>query len=855
MQVFQFPYLSRDVWHSLYRSIYQRLVDFDRDKPTRFFELYPELNPGHHTAIEDQVKHLVGLIAHYLYDSMNLVARFDTAYKMLQVRGIPMAKRIASALKFSGLMTTASVLNGVPLNKAMTDFMIKSLPFLVKDNGKYGATLILPYLLPLGTTYFEAPVPKGFAGMIDEEAGLNMVSLERIMTAPELSSFNIGYGAVDAASDAFVPYSDEWPADFSSTDGYLVNRIHKDYEQTVAHFVNKWQGSIMRPGNPLRDFLIDLGFLDTTFSVQDISTVSRSTPIYDADDYAAKVFNYGSTLSPVFKTFNSSGTPSETDEPDADALMGSSNNLPMAIPDWDELNNTDWEKDTTQYVIETEAASRIELPYAYLSALTDVGLQGMRENQDFNDPTAVNVKLMGFNEDYGARDWTVNKADFGIQDGYYSRLSGYYHAVKNLSSFSNAGLMFTDGDEPLVAVNDQNVLLNRIEYEQDGIFRPYWEVSPMKNPMDPFQNGFFLVCSMEDAGVAGEFESQAGTVWAKWLSSSWNVPSGLTISGGDPDNNVWNEYGETDLKDVLIFLGDDIDSTPLLHFMREDIGRSCWFSVDADLDVTYGTNGEQTDHGPMGIPAKPITGIKDSTAFGGLVSSVGSPITGIGYDSDSNSPIMGYTRRIVDGSITLTSPIFSFILNLIFGGSQPTTLGGLLAAIFSPDSDWSLNYVVNNDFLNAADLRLSLAHSWLPLFHPSSIRLTPVTLREGIFAMWSHVRPSAPQEPSAIPAIVSKALPSASISAGDISDAIPMLLDLQFIQRRERDKKPSDRKSRSKSKPRRYSKSRGKDKRDSKKFDSKYTKAVTKPDSLDEMKAEDVAKAFSSDKDDKKEKE
>lgn len=803
-QFFQFPGLGHDVWYQMFKQLKADIEDFDRKYPVRFFEQFPELNLVGTLNIDDCTEALVSVVNDYFYDMMEVIGNAVVAYKWIQIDGTNTASRLTGGdLKFSKMNSKLKPMKRFPVIPGLVSFMANSLPILAKQSDHFGTTAILPMLLGFGECYTDLPRPYSSRSVAE---GSRTDTRIRTLTEATVESWGALYDDAGTPTYPTAGTVNTW-WDYNWSNGYIADYLSRRLFNSIERFTTKWSSTIGQNENPVRNVLMEKGFLTDSERVEgvSISEASNVADIYDLDDYVKQVFDFGSRLSPVIKPMWTKETLSSS-LINPDAVYDGENPVYRHVvtdPSGSAYSLTGGFQRPLSYWL-TQSTHDTYAPYAYLQAedsSTDY-ITPMNERSELQtDVASTSIHLEGFDSVIGRLDYDAGTPSDLLASGEHARLAGYFHAVRNLQGFGQDNILFPVSDLADMIRSDENI----IAYAEDiseGRFRPMFETIPMKNPMDPLQYGFYMVLTTEDYSDAPDVHS-----WSYWYGKNVR-DTNLDVDGAPLDTTGTNAWAinHDKIKDGLLWVGDAIDFPITAHFMRGDIARwSPFYNVPAfELDLAVASKCLQDKSVAGRFPTKPYTAIPDSEMYTG--SEYGS-ILGVG--DSGYSPIFLPTRPLVDGTVTVSNPFTKFLADIYNGGSQPANILDALKALLTSTTagSFSVSGVANNDLTRMTDARITCYGNWLPLFAGSIRRLSGQSVTNALRYLEDRVKPVGKGYPS-----LGNDLSKVQITAktASLEKALESILDLRIIERAKKRKERSDdnRSKPSFRKPRRSSRKR-----------------------------------------------
>ena len=610
------PFWARDVWHVMYRFIYDRVKEFYVEKPNDFFTIFPELVLTATTSTTARVHAIVHFLMHYWYKQLWFLCYLAENLLVLQLDGMPISERAAKTQKWSALRTMMKQMKGMPYDKELFSVILSYMSPLVDKSSAAGVSVSLPIWMGPEDHYFEEPIPADSTNAPNiANAGGNC--LHRPLTFGEMSEQSpVTMDDFDASANWTLIerywYYGQSDATGASGAGSLLYWLYKRVNVAKDILVQQFRSNadsklnIMEPNNYLREFMRkDLGILMDDFDAAEVSTMVRSIPLYDQKDYFSKNYGYNHAPGPMLRSNLAYDETNDNWEFDASTYGNIRANglYPIATPDAGH-----YEKSTDEYLQTIYDASGIvvtaaapEIPYLMPYGGDAGGLTEISEDQTLflDDDISVSHILAGMDHNLGALD--QDEANDTLVE--YNYLGGKYMAIRNFQRLMNNGKFWAKSSEEVskLLAEDSNYILNRRMFDL-GLFCLYYKVSPIIDPHDPFQHGVFPVLSTERVGQEGEWSDYfiplagGNNSGILLISNTADANEVSTTGQGDVDvdaENAWIQDHDH-LGDVIgPFIGDSFDMSPNMHFARHDIARYAFTS--------------SLDHGPCPIPAKPYT--------------------------------------------------------------------------------------------------------------------------------------------------------------------------------------------------------------------------------------------------------
>jgi hypothetical protein len=778
------PYLAQEIWTGMARNIVELIRDWDRNKSVKWLSVFQQLDYTMTDSLDEEAvaQAIVEKVASIHYKTQEFIIRLVEALNLINLRSFPVAERIRGNIRFSRLNSMLTVLESFPINRDYLLSIVDRMRLMVHDGGINGSTIAFPHVLPLEEVYFDRPCTK--AEIADGLSGLRSPGVQRLRTVQEMGKDATGRAGF-TFEELFLTKNASGSYNLPSN-GYIAERVLRNLVAARDDLLNSFSPELSAQNAVLREFLIDLGYFTHTFELVDFSDVVRSQKPYDLKDYF-KVNAYGAHIG---------GVQAKTKEP------YTSENLPPSLrvkrtgatpaEQRDNRKKFITNKKIRDLILEARAAGeyavkQLDAQYAALfpknqAAVDMVTTEGRippLSNGSGDADATPGMYLHGFDPADGALDPDADNTAYIDDETRRHYGAGAKYAANSLRSLgTNSKLYVEEGVDPMSMVSNDEFL--NIMESHYGVIRPRKLITPMVNPHDVFQHGLFMIASVEDVHPGLK---EGAVNWAAWLTDGFKVPAGWAAADLPKlvDVQPSAPLGAlmlSNLKDVLLFMGDDIDSSPITHFSRGDLSTysSVPYKPAYDLGVLDGAETSPEDYTPGSLLFKPYVSFYESGSFAGHPVEVGFPYIGIDMDNASGfTPVYYPSREIFNNEVTI-SGIFGVIGDLLFGSIS--NIGDLIKSVFSWKGVGFTN-IRSNNFLKSADVRRAAGALFTSPMYPSPLRLIPKTLLGVISNLESRNKDN--EVIVYDPKDVASVLPAISVATGEITEGLADLADFKFM--------------------------------------------------------------------------
>jgi hypothetical protein len=557
------PY-SDDVRMRVYEAIYKMVSDYDSQHQQTFFDQFPDLDyhdDSGDATLQAAVAGLVATCFRYMNVYHFALALMANTYLWLQLRGFPISRRLATELKWSKLNTTMMILQGMPYNQDIYNYIVSQQRILVFDNVVGGVGLALPMYLQAQDTRVEYPsgpytaTTPAFESVLGDasngERTLDYVNdgivSKRFPSLSELHENSPIWGFAGSGSE--VPSTD-WAGNEYTTSfqyGALASYMWRRLT-TIVDTIQTSFSDALRTDHPLNAFLRDFFGCSGTFDAAALSTAVREMEPLDGRQFVSDYMTVFSKPHPVLYPY------------------GYQNNWDLNV--W---NVTD--REDQGYMLTPSARVPYHLNDGFVGIVNGVGLADFRDVSIWGG--AINLWDV-LRE--GGTSWGVAypQTDDVIElastwgkavttSGNYSPFNGFGLLAMIYQRYLNGTYEFFKDMEGFIPTYDQVAnegfapYINPLVYRMNGTLAIKTALRPSINVNDVHQCGFFAVLQYDE-----------DTPWSLFMKSDLHerFDSALSTTG---TLGLWEEDSAL-YKDMLLWIGDAIFMHPDEFFARTDLG-------------------------------------------------------------------------------------------------------------------------------------------------------------------------------------------------------------------------------------------------------------------------------------------
>jgi hypothetical protein len=535
LYLIKFPHLDYWIWDMLYRTVEAFVSDFDvTHAGTDYFTHKPGLIFGGAATTPDRIKALAETVKRILQSGIYSVGWLIQALTWFGMRTFPIAERVHNAFKRSAIQNLFDALEGIPFNTAIYNYLLKSNRVLY-DNHRGTASQL--FLYPLWIYEFTQMVEAIADTDLDDEYELTTPDL-----LPDFFQLN-RYATDDAAAGGFSHATSGVTAQLESDYGLIVSYIYhrltagRDYMLDSMGFARD-EGLIMT--DDMRELINHIGLFDMEFSLDKVVADVNGMGVFSASDFVRKFQIALDRPRPVLR-------------PDREPTYAT----PAASP-----QSQKWYPNPTQWI--RNGATGIETDrYAMVKIDPDTHpdqLAAALGQQDWDQTNAVMIGTTNM----------VDGCPIVGQDWAETVLKHWWASHSQLFYLPDADFL----DSPLNADQGGTMFIVHEEITL-GYFGPRYAVSPLIDPYDLFQCGWFKILSNE---------LKKGDDWSNWAA---NFVNNGAAALGTVSKNWWESKSAT-LIDIPMWLGAGFYSTPGYyshHYLAEQ--PSHYYGTATPADQTY----------------------------------------------------------------------------------------------------------------------------------------------------------------------------------------------------------------------------------------------------------------------------
>jgi len=716
----KFPYAGRDIRNVLYRTLFDKVDDYDNSHQRSFFNMYPELNIASVATANTKtgpIRALVNLFFEYSKHMTELEFYSVQALQWLRVDKFDASRRIGANLKFSKLNTDMRIMKGAPLPAGLSALALANLPPLIfkGDNGE--ATVALPLLGSPDDLNFE------FSGTaLTIEAGYNRYEMPTLWEMAQTGSWDL-----DANTQALGKLvtgngnGDYWGN--TSSYGMISRFIYLNLLQTRDLIYHRYALTFLQEDSTItRLFRDDLGVFDSSYDWTSLGKAVRSTSPAEGVSFAERYLSYFKGVGPIM------ALPS-TYTAGAPTVLNAS-----ALPDTSTVPETGSVDLSTRDLIKSQLAAgstrvqianilAAELPYVgfyitgndYESVLQKFlgASSGDYLTQtivtDLSVFTTAQLAWINFNRCLGiytndAVDLTAGNSFFYLNANEaprYAEGTGFKAVSRmfllmlgQIAGYMEKGKSLADA---ITAVNANNHDWYMDPYLVSlGYFIPQFRSNPMYDDKNLYSCGLYKVLSI------GEIKSN---LYNRFVTEQVTIPVGFNASaivtfdaGATNASNPWLAM-KTLLQDVGVWVGSHIFETPNHSLLSGLVSRATWDQPGARVNnfLTLPPTFRFFDVSRGAIPFRPITRIDSGRYY------------------DFNHPALAGVFPAVIGTYSGADPYRSLVTvrpTAAMGYTLDTSSGEI-----SPQWLGIASTGMNNDMIPPKYTQLTVNRNWIPLFY------------------------------------------------------------------------------------------------------------------------------------------
>lgn len=615
------PHLCFEAFSSLALAI-QKIVEdhLVNGQVNPYFDVNKGLAVGSATTDDGMIEELVYVIHTYWIAMLELIRTIINLQNFAKVVGSDSAMRNRMKNKFSTIRSIMTKMKGIPINSSVLEYMLKQNVYLASHSVETGHCIDIPYWLPVQDNY----------AYLSDLSGLDntlFVTDFPVRKLPDLDTL--------LTSDM----SDENVIDEDSSYGALARKLQDEFNQALAFMKANFQNNanekknIIHQNNALLNKLIEWNVLTgnmldfNLFSMQ----MNKEVKVVNRFEYYSNLPGYLGAPGPIIKSPQINGTASDTGILGLPDSSGGDGTL-YYLKDLDTHYNafTAYGADPATLISELQADHRIPYGAILLSAAQTSTFLTTGELP------AMGSDLAGGSEVYKTANLDIQEgAEVAAPDGVGDWVDhvGFKPKLTGLAEIFGGSYLYES--KPGVFFNEMENLSQYVAMSNDainlGILQPFWLVTPVKDPFDPYFWGSFPLLSKEDVTQPGS--------WLKWLV---NNVSGIThdeVAAGDTMNGSSayaedSNYLDPDVSSPMAdgydligpFIGDALDLVPDEHFIRGNL--ACINMFPYDNPIVYK------------LPVRPFVNNTDDGLAGKIddaVNDVGATISGVTYGVESAS--------------------------------------------------------------------------------------------------------------------------------------------------------------------------------------------------------------------------
>jgi hypothetical protein len=562
--------LSHEVWNSLALSIKKRVEEYAQDPSNRtaYFDAYRnlQLDPND-TTVDDIVNKLVYWLHLYHLTWIQVVTRVMNLLSFEQLNGADIAMRERLQNKFSAIAAYFTGKMAFPINDTVMKMLMDNTVFLATASVQNGHAIAVPYWLPIQSV-----------DVSTRKAGSDLDNTFFSTLLPRIPFINeIGISSAPGPM---------YPADTTYENGSLGKYLRAELDASVSIMQSNFDRNtsearnIIHPNNLLLKMAIEeYGVLSSTmFKFRDFAQQFRkSVRVVDYHEYMSYFPGYLGEHQPVPISNSDQGTVRGV------SLMG--------IPSSEA--NADYITDLDTYMSGALAGKTVS---QRITALLDNPRMPFGAVILSDDQMAVYHRTgkLPVLTTYAGASGTVGGANIDGYEGLISTGSatdedhwlphvGFRAKFNSLLELFGSKSIYQDDPQKTISevLDNTDLIAMSNDALANGVFQPYWMVTPVKDVYDPLFFGLFPLMSVEAASVPG--------TWTKWLSSKVSNVDTVDVTANGSTSADANESAIGG-PDVEYSAGDNLlDPTAEgpFKYAKDVVGPFIGNGVDLDMDEYF----------------------------------------------------------------------------------------------------------------------------------------------------------------------------------------------------------------------------------------------------------------------------